>query len=157
MTAQLTPGDVAPDFSLPNAEGGTTSLADLAGRKVVLYFYPAAFTPGCTTEACDFRDNLASLKGAGYTVLGISGDPVEKLADFAKEYELTYGLLSDEGAAVAQRYGAWGEKTINGEQRTGVLRSTFVVGEDGKLVRADYRVDAEGHVAQLRRDLGIDS
>ncbi|MCP3425884.1 thioredoxin-dependent thiol peroxidase [Rothia sp. AR01] len=157
MTDQLTPGDVAPDFSLPNAEGGTTSLADLAGGRTVLYFYPAAFTPGCTTEACDFRDNLASLTAAGYTVLGISGDSVERLAEFAQEYRLTYGLLSDEGSAVAQRFGAWGEKTVGGETRTGVLRSTFVIDEDGRIAQAGYYVSADGHVAQLRRDLGVDA
>ncbi|OMH27668.1 peroxiredoxin [Tersicoccus phoenicis] len=157
MTAQLAPGDAAPDFSLPDATGATVSLQDLAGKRVVLYFYPAAFTPGCTAEACDFRDNLASLSGAGYTVLGVSGDPVEKLADFTREYALNFGLLSDEGGAVAQRYGAWGEKTIQGETRVGPLRSTFVIGDDAAIVVADVNVNADGHVAQLRRDLGLDT
>ncbi|MEH0108666.1 peroxiredoxin [Tersicoccus sp. MR15.9] len=157
MTAQLAPGNPAPDFSLPDASGGTVSLQDLAGKRVVLYFYPAAFTPGCTTEACDFRDNLASLSGAGYTVLGVSGDPVEKLADFTREYHLNYGLLSDEGGVVAQRYGAWGERTrSDGTTTVGPLRSTFVINEDGALVLADTSVQADGHVAQLRRDLGLD-
>lgn len=157
MSATLAPGDTAPDFALPDSSGGTVSLAGLAGQRVVLYFYPAAFTPGCTTEACDFRDNLASLTGAGYTVLGVSGDPVEKLADFTREYDLNYALLSDEGSEVAKRFGAWGEKTVNGKEMVGALRSTFVLDENGVVVLADTSVQADGHVAQLRRDLGLDS
>ncbi|GGC80159.1 peroxiredoxin [Tersicoccus solisilvae] len=157
MTVQLAPGDPAPSFSLPDATGGTVSLGDLAGGRVILYFYPAAFTPGCTAEACDFRDNLASLTGAGYTVLGVSKDPVETLADFTREYGLTFALLSDEDGTVAQRYGAWGERRrSDGTTSTGPLRSTFVISEDGAVVLADTNVTADGHVAQLRRDLGLD-
>lgn len=157
MPATLAPGDAAPDFSLPDASGGTVSLPDRAGSKVVLYFYPAAFTPGCTAEACDFRDNLASLAGAGYTVLGVSGDPVEKLADFTREYHLNFALLSDDEGTVARRYGAWGERTrSDGTTTVGPLRSTFVINEEGTLVLANTSVNADGHVAQLRRDLGLD-
>ena len=157
MADRLNPGDTAPAFTLPDTQGGSVSREDLAGRKAVLYFYPGAFTPGCTTEACDFRDNIASLSGAGYTVYGISADPVDKLADFAREYDLTYTLLSDEGSEVAKRFGAWGEKTVNGKDMVGVLRSTFVLDEEGAVVLGQYSVSPDGHVAQLRRDLGLDS
>ncbi|UWF77110.1 MULTISPECIES: thioredoxin-dependent thiol peroxidase [Microbacterium] len=153
MATQLEPGDAAPDFSLTDAAGRTVRLGDFAGRRVILYFYPAAFTPGCTTEACDFRDNLASLRGAGYEVVGVSGDDQETLARFAAEDRLEFPLLSDPGNEVAKAYGAWGEKEIDGRTLTGVLRSTFVIDGDGRIELAQYRVDPNGHVAALREEL----
>jgi peroxiredoxin Q/BCP len=153
---RLSPGDPAPDFTLPDADGQDVSLADLRGRKVIVYFYPAAMTPGCTTQACDFRDNLASLGAAGYTVLGISPDKPEKLAKFRDRDAVPFPLLSDTSRTTLEAYGAWGEKTMYGKKVTGVIRSTFVVGEDGKLEQAQYGVKATGHVAKLRRDLGLD-
>lgn len=152
---ELRAGDPAPAFSLASGDGSTVSLTQFAGRRVIVYFYPAAFTPGCTTEACDFRDNLASLQGAGFTVLGISGDDVETLARFAAEDKLDYPLLSDPDHAVAKAWGAWGEKVVNGEHMIGALRCTFVVGADGNLEIAQYRVEADGHVARLRSELGV--
>ncbi|MCW4458614.1 thioredoxin-dependent thiol peroxidase [Microbacterium sp. MPKO10] len=157
MTKQLTVGDTAPDFTLPNAQGEDVTLSQLRGRDVVVYFYPKAETPGCTTEACDFRDNLASLRGAGYEVIGISADPVEAIASFAKNHDLVFPLLSDAGASVSKEYGAWGEKVINGTAMVGVLRSTIVVDKAGVVSRAEYNVSAEGHVAALRQELGIDA
>ncbi|NVM98595.1 thioredoxin-dependent thiol peroxidase [Arthrobacter sp. SDTb3-6] len=157
MTERLVPGDTAPAFSLPNADGGTTALQDFTGQNVVVYFYPAAATPGCTKEACDFRDNLASLKSAGYQVLGISPDPVAKLAKFAAKEELTFPLLSDEDHAVADAYAAWGEKKNYGKTYQGLIRSTIVVDGSGKVALAQYNVRATGHVAKLRRDLKIDA
>ena len=157
MTTRLIPGDTAPAFTLPNAAGGTTSLADFAGRNVVVYFYPAAMTPGCAKQACDFRDNLASLQAAGYAVVGISPDPVEKLARFTEKEELTFPLLSDADHAVAQAYAAWGEKKNYGRVYEGLIRSTIVVDGDGKVAVAQYNVRATGHVAKLRRDLKIDA
>ena len=156
MTDRLVPGDKAPAFSLPNADGGTTSLQDFAGENVVVYFYPAASTPGCTKQACDFRDNLASLAAAGYQVVGISRDPVAKLAKFAAEEKLTFPLLSDEDHAVADAYAAWGKKTNYGKTYQGLIRSTIVVDGGGKVSLAQYNVRATGHVAKLRRDLGLD-
>jgi peroxiredoxin Q/BCP len=153
---RLSPGDPAPDFTLPDADGKDVSLAEHRGRKVIVYFYPAAMTPGCTTQACDFRDNLASLGAAGYTVLGISPDKPEKLAKFRDRDAVPFPLLSDPSRATLEAYGAWGEKTMYGKKVTGVIRSTFVVGEDGKLEQAQYGVKATGHVAKLRRDLGLD-
>ena len=152
---RLAPGDTAPDFTLPDADGKDVSLADFRGRKVVVYFYPAAMTPGCTTQACDFRDNLESLHAAGIDVVGISKDKPEKLAKFRDRDSLTFPLLSDPSLDVLQAYGAYGEKTMYGKKITGVIRSTFVVGEDGKLEQAQYNVKATGHVAKLRRDLGL--
>jgi len=152
---RLAPGDTAPDFTLPDADGKDVSLADFRGRKVVVYFYPAAMTPGCTTQACDFRDNLESLHAAGIDVVGISKDKPEKLAKFRDRDSLTFPLLSDPSLDVLQAYGAYGEKTMYGKKITGVIRSTFVVGEDGKLEQAQYNVKATGHVAKLRRDLGV--
>ncbi|HEY3714220.1 MAG TPA: thioredoxin-dependent thiol peroxidase [Jatrophihabitantaceae bacterium] len=152
---RLAPGDTAPDFTLPDADGKDVSLADFRGRKVVVYFYPAAMTPGCTTQACDFRDNLESLHAAGIDVVGISKDKPEKLAKFRDRDSLTFPLLSDPSLDVLQAYGAYGEKTMYGKKMTGVIRSTFVVGEDGKLEQAQYNVKATGHVAKLRRDLGL--
>jgi peroxiredoxin Q/BCP len=153
---RLGPGDDAPDFSLPDADGNTVALHDLRGRKVVVYFYPAAMTPGCTTQACDFRDNLASLGSAGYAVVGISPDKPEKLAKFRDRDAITFPLLSDPDRSTLQAYGAFGEKTMYGKTVTGVIRSTFVVDEQGKVELAQYNVKATGHVAKLRRDLGLD-
>ena len=153
---RLAPGDRAPDFTLPDADGKDVSLSDFRGRKVVVYFYPAAMTPGCTTQACDFRDSLDSLAAAGVTVLGISPDKPEKLAKFRERDRLTFPLLSDPDRGTLEAYGAYGEKTMYGKKVTGVLRSTFVVDEDGAVEIAQYNVKASGHVAKLRRELGID-
>lgn len=157
MTERLVPGEAAPAFTLPNAAGGTTSLADFAGSKVILFFYPAAMTPGCTKQACDFRDNLASLAQHGYQVVGISPDPVAKLEKFVARDALSYPLLSDEEHAVALQYAAWGEKKNYGKTYQGLIRSTIVVDESGKVAVAQYNVRATGHVAKLRRDLKIDA
>jgi peroxiredoxin Q/BCP len=132
-------------------------LDDLRGQRVVLYAYPAAGTPGCTTQACDFRDNMASLQAAGYTVLGISPDAPAALARFADEQQLTFRLLSDVERSVLTAYGAYGEKSLYGKTVTGVIRSTFVIDEQGCIARAFVNVKATGHVAKLRRDLGIDA
>ncbi|MGV0111606.1 thioredoxin-dependent thiol peroxidase [Arthrobacter sp. CP30] len=156
MSQRLATGDSAPDFTLSDAGGTSVTLSSLRGRKVVVYFYPAAATPGCTTEACDFRDNLASLDAAGYSVLGISPDPVGKLASFVEKEALTFPLLSDEDHGVAEAYGAWGEKKNYGKTYEGLIRSTVVVDEAGDVALAQYNVRATGHVAKLRRDLGID-
>jgi peroxiredoxin Q/BCP len=153
---RLAPGDPAPTFTLPDADGNEVSLTDFAGRKVIVYFYPAAMTPGCTTQACDFRDNIASLAGAGYAVLGVSPDKPEKLAKFRDRDAVPFPLLSDPDRTTLEAYGAWGEKTMYGKKVTGVLRSTFVVDENGKIERAMYNVKATGHVAKLRKDLGVD-
>jgi len=152
---QLKAGDPAPDFALPDASGNTVSLADYRGRRVIVYFYPAAMTPGCTTEACDFRDNLAELDGAGVAVLGISPDTVAKLARFRDAQHLTFPLLSDVDKATLLAYGAYGEKKLYGKTVVGVIRSTFVVGPDGVLEEAQYNVKATGHVAKLRRELQV--
>jgi len=154
--ARLEPGDPAPDFTLPDADGKDVSLRDLRGQKVVVYFYPAAMTPGCTKQACDFRDSLSSLKTAGYAVVGISPDKPEKLAKFRERDSVNFPLLSDPSKATLEAYGAFGEKTMYGKKVTGVIRSTFVVGADGKIEMAQYNVRATGHVAKLRRDLGLD-
>jgi peroxiredoxin Q/BCP len=146
---------VAPDFTLPDADGREVSLASLRGQTVIIYFYPAAMTPGCTTQACDFRDSLAALSGSGFAVLGISPDPPAKLAKFRDRDHLTFPLLSDPGLVVLKAYGAYGEKTMYGKTTTGVIRSTFVVNADGTIGRAYYAVKATGHVARLRKDLGI--
>jgi peroxiredoxin Q/BCP len=153
---RLSPGDPAPDFTLASDDGRTVSLADSRGRKTIVYFYPAAMTPGCTTQACDFTDSLSSLQAKGYDVLGISPDSPEKLARFREQDGLTITLLSDPDKSVLQAYGAYGEKKLYGKTVEGVLRSTFVVDEDGTLELAQYNVKASGHVAKLRRDLGID-
>ncbi|GAB7193306.1 thioredoxin-dependent thiol peroxidase [Kineococcus sp. NUM-3379] len=155
MMERLSPGDPAPGFTLPDASGTPVSLDAYRGRHVVVYFYPAAMTPGCTTQACDFRDDLGSLRSAGYEVLGISPDPVEKLARFTAEQSLTFPLLSDPEHGVLAAWGAWGEKTNYGRTVTGVIRSTVVVGPDQRVVLAQYNVRATGHVAKLRRDLGL--
>ncbi|MEA5456607.1 thioredoxin-dependent thiol peroxidase [Sinomonas sp. JGH33] len=154
--SRLAPGDAAPVFSLPNSDGGTTSLADLRGRKTVLYFYPQADTPACTQQACDFRDSLASLASAGYAVVGISPDPAKAVVKFALEQHLGFPLLADEGHEVAGLYGTWGEKKNYGRTYQGLIRSTFVLDEEGRIELAQYNVRAKGHVAKLRRDLKID-
>jgi peroxiredoxin Q/BCP len=155
MTERLSPGDQAPDFTLPDADGKPVSLADYRGRKVIVYFYPAAGTPGCTKQACDFRDNLAALGGAGLDVLGISPDKPAKLAKFRDAEGLTFPLLSDPDRTVLDAYAAYGEKTLYGKKMQGVIRSTFVVDEDGKIDQALYNVKATGHVAALRKRLSV--
>ncbi|MGW5923079.1 thioredoxin-dependent thiol peroxidase [Nocardia fluminea] len=152
---RLSPGDTAPEFTLPDADGKDVSLSDYRGRKVIVYFYPAASTPGCTKQACDFRDNLAELGGAGLEVLGISPDKAAKLAKFRDNEGLTFPLLSDPERAVLKEWGAFGEKMMYGKTVTGVIRSTFVVDEQGKIEVAQYNVRATGHVAKLRRDLSV--
>ena len=153
---RLEPGDPAPDFALSDADGNTVRLADFRKRKVVVYFYPAAMTPGCTKQACDFRDSLDSLAAAGYAVLGISPDKPAKLAKFRDRDSVTFPLLSDEDRSTLQAYGAYGEKTMYGKTTVGVIRSTFVIDADGKIEKALYNVKATGHVARLRRELGLD-
>ncbi|WP_203433888.1 thioredoxin-dependent thiol peroxidase [Jiangella asiatica] len=155
--SRLSPGDPAPEFSLPDADGSTVSLSSYRGQRVVLYFYPAAMTPGCTKQACDFRDNLASLQAAGYAVVGVSPDPPAKLAKFREHDALTFPLLSDESREMLTAYGAYGEKQLYGKTVTGVIRSTFVIDADGRVEKAMYNVRATGHVAKLRRDLGLDA
>ena len=152
---RLSPGDPAPDFTLPDADGNPVALTGLRGRKVVLYAYPAASTPGCTTQACDFRDNLSDLTAAGYAVLGLSPDPPAKLARFRDAEGLTFPLLSDPDKAVLTAYGAYGEKSLYGKTVVGVIRSTFVLDEQGTVTSASYGVKAKGHVDKLRRDLGV--
>jgi peroxiredoxin Q/BCP len=153
---RLAPGEPAPAFTLPDADGKPVSLADYAGRKVIVYVYPAAMTPGCTKQACDFRDSLQSLAASGYAVLGLSPDKPEKLAKFRERDGLTFPLLSDPDKEVLKAYGAYGEKTMYGKTVTGVIRSTFVVDAEGRIQLAQYNVKATGHVAKLRRDLGLD-
>lgn len=153
---QLQPGDTAPDFTLEDQDGAPVSLEELRGRPVILYFYPAAMTPGCTTQACDFRDSLSSLTAAGYTVLGVSRDAAAKLRSFRERDGLTFPLLSDPDHAVHDAYGAWGEKTNYGKTVEGVLRSTFVIDADGRIEQALYNVKATGHVARLRKLLGLE-
>jgi peroxiredoxin Q/BCP len=155
MAERLSAGDAAPDFTLQDSEGNEVSLSGFRGRSVVVYFYPAAATPGCTKEACDFRDNIGSLQGAGYDVVGISPDPLPKLAKFAEKESLNFPLLSDPDHAVAEAYGAWGEKKNYGKVYEGLIRSTLVVDPEGKVALAQYNVKATGHVAKLRRDLGL--
>jgi thioredoxin-dependent peroxiredoxin len=155
MSARLQPGDPAPDFTLPDADGTPVSLSGRRGRKVVVYFYPEAMTPGCTTQACDFRDSLSSLAAAGVDVLGVSPDPPAKLARFRDREGLTFPLLSDADRQVHEAYGTWGERTKYGKTSIGVIRSTFVVAEDGRIEKAMYNVTAKGHVAKLRSELGV--
>src|SRR6478672_1004346 len=155
LTIKLQPGTQAPEFTLQDAAGKAISLSDYRGKNVIVYFYPAAATPGCTTEACDFRDNLSSLQGSGYEVLGISPDAPEKLATFTGDFGLTFPLLSDVDHSVALAYGAWGEKLVNGEIVEGIGRSTVVVDPEGKVALAQYQVKAQGHVAALRESLGV--
>src|SRR5689334_5284933 len=154
-TPRLEVGATAPAFSLPDADGNIVKLSDYLGRKVVVYFYPAASTPGCTKQACDFRDSLAELGDAGLDVIGISPDKPEKLAKFRDKEGLTFPLLSDPDRTVLDAWGAYGEKTMYGKTVQGVIRSTFVVDEKGKIEVAQYNVRATGHVAKLRRDLSV--
>jgi peroxiredoxin Q/BCP len=152
---RLAPGDPAPDFTLPDADGNQVSLSAQRGKKVIIYFYPAAMTPGCTKEACDFRDSRQVLADAGLAVLGISPDSPAKLATFREREGLTFPLLSDPDKTVHNAYGAYGEKMLYGKKSVGVIRSTFVVGADGTIEHAYYGVKATGHVARLRKDLGL--
>ncbi|WP_431946210.1 thioredoxin-dependent thiol peroxidase [Actinacidiphila sp. bgisy167] len=155
MSERLQPGDTAPAFTLPDADGNEVSLAGRAGRKVIVYFYPAALTPGCTKQACDFTDNLDVLADAGYDVIGISPDKPEKLARFREKESLKVTLLADPDKSVLTAYGAFGEKKLYGKVVTGVIRSTVVVDEQGEVEHAWYNVKATGHVAKLLRDLGV--
>ena len=155
--ALLEAGSPAPDFTLPDKDGNQVSLADYRGQKVILYFYPAASTPGCTTQACDLRDNMASLEAAGYVVLGVSKDKLSALQKFAQNENLGFPLLSDEDLSVHHAYGAYGEKSMYGKTVMGVIRSTFVVDESGTLEHALYNVKASGHLDMLRKKLGIAS
>ncbi len=152
---RLSAGDAAPDFTAPT-DTGTFSLADLRGKHVILYFYPAAMTPGCTTEACDFRDSLDALHAAGYEVVGVSKDSPAKLAKFRAKEGLTFTLVSDEDRSVQEAYGAWGLKKLYGKEVEGSIRSTVVIDPNGTVELAQYNVKATGHVAKLRRDLGLD-
>lgn len=156
MTApQLEKGAIAPTFTLPDQDGSPVSLADFAGRRVILYFYPEASTPACTTQACDFRDSLAPLQAAGYVVLGISRDTPEALRRFRDSEHLTFPLLSDADRTVHEAYGTWGEKNMYGRTVTGVKRSTLVIDEAGRVSHTFYNTKATGHVAMLRKRLGI--
>jgi len=152
---RLCAGDPAPDFTLTADDGSTVTLSELRGSKVIVYFYPAAMTPGCTKQACDFTDNLASLEASGYRVLGISPDAPAKLATFRERDSLSITLLSDADRSVMREYGAFGLKKLYGKEVEGVIRSTFVVGADGAIELAQYNVKATGHVAKLRKDLGL--
>lgn len=155
MSERLQPGDTAPAFTLSDADGNEVSLADRKGRKVIVYFYPAALTPGCTKQACDFTDNLDFLAGHGYDVIGVSPDKPEKLAKFRDQEELRVTLLADPDRSVLEAYGAFGEKKLYGKTVTGVIRSTVIVDEDGRVERALYNVKATGHVAKIIKDLGL--
>jgi len=152
---RLSVGDPAPDFTLTSDTGEEVTLSELRGRKVIVYFYPAAMTPGCTKQACDFTDSLDSLQTAGYEVLGISPDKPEKLAKFRTRDALTITLLSDPDKQVLTEYGAFGEKKMYGKTVQGVIRSTFVVDDQGKIELAEYNIRATGHVAKLRRELSV--
>jgi peroxiredoxin Q/BCP len=154
---RLEAGQPAPAFTLADQDGAIVSLGDFAGKNVIVYFYPAAMTPGCTTEACDFRDNLNSLRSAGYQVIGISKDAPAKNKQFQEQEGLNFPLLSDEDLAVHRAYGAYGEKSLYGKTVEGVIRSTFVVDPDGTLRLPLYNVKATGHVASLRKKLGVDA
>lgn len=153
--SRLDTGDPAPTFTLKDQDGKAVSLADFKGQKVIVYFYPKDDTPGCTTQACDFRDSLVPISGAGYTVLGISKDGAESHQNFIKKFAIPYTLLTDTENEVGKSYGAYGEKTMYGKKTVGVIRSTFVIDEDGKVERAYYNVKANGHVEKLRVDLGL--
>ena len=152
---RLSEGDPAPDFSLPDADGSVVTSMQFRGERLVVYFYPAALTPGCTTQACDFRDNLSVLSGAGLAVVGISPDRPDKLRKFRETHALTFPLLSDPEHHVMEAYGAWGEKSLYGKTVTGVIRSTIVVDARGQVEHAFYNVKATGHVAKLLRDLNL--
>lgn len=154
---KLTPGQHAPTFTLTDAQGDSIALADFKGQKVIVYFYPKASTPGCTTQACDFRDNLERFAADGYQVLGISPDAQKALTNFAEKQQLSFPLLSDPDHTVAEAWGAWGEKKNYGKTYEGLIRSTVVLNEDGVVELAQYNVRAKGHVAKLRRDLGLEA
>lgn len=154
---RLSPGTPAPAFTLLDQDGTPVSLSDLRGQKTILYFYPAAMTPGCTTQACDFRDSIGSLQGAGYTAVGISRDEPAKLREFRERDGLTFTLLSDPDHTVHEAYAAWGEKMNYGKVIEGVIRSTFILDEEGTIVEALYNIKATGHVARLRKMLQIDA
>lgn len=156
MTKRLTAGEPAPGFTLQDADDRQVSLGDYAGQRVIVYFYPAASTPGCTKQACDFTDRLASFAAEGFAVLGVSPDKPAKLAKFREAEQLGFPLLSDPDKTVLTAYGAFGEKQMYGRTVTGVIRSTFVIDPDGRIELAQYAVKATGHVAKLRRDLGLD-
>ncbi|WP_157249985.1 thioredoxin-dependent thiol peroxidase [Nonomuraea typhae] len=153
--SKLAAGDAAPEFTLPTADGGTVALDSLRGKRVILYFYPAAMTPGCTKQACDFRDNLGQLTAEGFVVLGVSKDKTDKLLKFVERDSLTFPLLSDPELAVHKAYGAYGTKKLYGKEVVGVIRSTFVIDADGKIEHALYNVKATGHVAGLKKKLGL--
>ena len=155
MSERLQPGDTAPDFTLPTDDGAGVTLSDLRGRRVIVYFYPAAMTPGCTKQACDFSDSLEALRAEGFEVLGVSPDKPAKLAKFRERDSLGITLLSDPDKAVMQAWGAFGEKKLYGKVVQGVIRSTVVVDEEGRVEVAQYNVKATGHVAKLRKDLGL--
>lgn len=155
VTASIAESSLAPDFSLADKGGNSHSLSDYRGSKVILYFYPAASTPGCTTQACDFRDNMGTLQAAGYVVLGVSKDKLPALQKFAQNENLSFPLLSDEDLSVHRTYGAYGEKSMYGKTVMGVIRSTFVIDEDGIVLHALYNVKATGHVDMLRKKLGL--
>src|SRR3954447_24885443 len=152
---RLSAGDVAPDFELLDADEQPVSSMTLRGQRAVLYFYPAALTPGCTTQACDFRDNLGVLRDAGVTVVGVSPDPPAKLRKFRETHDLPFTLLSDPDHRILETYGAWGEKKLYGKTVTGVIRSTVVIDAHGRIEHAFYNVKATGHVAKLLRDLKL--
>lgn len=155
MADRLTRGDKAPDFTVDVSGGDTFTLSDHQGKKVIVYFYPAAMTPGCTTQACDFEEKLSTFTDEGYVVIGISPDPVDKLDKFTERDSLSFFLGSDPKKTVLEQYGAFGEKTMYGKKVVGVIRSTIVVDEEGAVTHAAYNVRAKGHVAKLRRDLGL--
>lgn len=152
-TSRLSPGDKAPEFTLTAADSSSVSLSDYQGKRVIVYFYPKAMTPGCTTEACDFRDNLGQLNSLGTEVVGISPDAPDALAEFREKEDLNFPLLSDPEHEVMAAYGAYGEKNTYGKKTMGVIRSTFVIGTDGTIEQAKYNVKATGHVARIVRDL----
>ena len=155
MSVVLQPGDQAPELELENQDEQLVSLARLRGHPVIVYFFPEAFSPGCTTEVCDFRDNRAALAAAGYVLFGVSADPPSRLREFRAANTVNHDLLSDPGCTRARRWGAWGPKTVKGQATTGPIRSTFIVDTEGVLQSAQYHVDAASHVGELRRQVGV--
>jgi peroxiredoxin Q/BCP len=153
---RLTVGDAAPDFMREDNEGASQSLSEYTGRKLVIYFYPKAFTPGCTVESCDFRDRHEAFSSAGYAILGVSPDPVDRLESFRAEHDLPFKLLSDEDHAMAEAYGAWGIKKNYGREYEGIIRSTVVVDAEGTVEHAWYNVRAKGHAGRVADDLSVD-